>query len=83
MTLTQYNLAIQKENEKLKKENEIMKQIGTAEGFYDYYFKHITKYPSRIEAFNYVNGLYEKYFGIKRYRNYCSFKNVVNRKFAE
>lgn len=80
MTITQHHLAVQAENERLKKENELMKQIASTEGFYDFYFKSITKYSSRIDAFNYVNGLYEKYFGSKRYKNYWSFKNVLNKR---
>ncbi|MDM1057881.1 hypothetical protein [Myroides odoratimimus] len=82
MTISQHHLAIQVENEKLRKENEIMRQIASTDGFYDYYFKHITKYPSRIDAFNYVNELYENYFGSKRYKNYWSFKRTVNKKLS-
>lgn len=80
MTITQHYLAIQAENEKLKKENEIMKQIGSTEGFYDLYFKRISNYSSRIDAFNEVNDLYKKYFGNFRYANYWSFKKVINRR---
>ena len=83
MTITQQHLAAQVELERLRKENEIMKQIASTDGFYDLYFKKIQEYSSRIDAFNYVNGLYEKCFGCKRYSNYWSFKNVVNRKYAE
>ncbi|MFD0701755.1 hypothetical protein [Myroides pelagicus] len=82
MTITQQHLAAQVEIERLRKENEVMKQIASTDGFYDYYFKNITKYPSRIDAFNYVNELYEKYFGCKRYKNYWSFKRTVNRKLS-
>lgn len=80
MTITQHYLAIQAENEKLKKENEIMRQIGSVDGFYDLYFKVIPNYTSRIDAFNEVNDLHKKYFGCFRYANYWSFKRVVNRR---
>lgn len=82
MTITQHHLAVQTENEKLRKENEVMRKIASTDGFYDYYFKHIEKYSSRIDAFNHVNGLYEKYFGSKRYKNYYSFKRTINRKLS-
>lgn len=80
MTITQQQLALQVENEKLRKENEIMRQIASTDGFYEFYFQQISKYKSRIDAFNYVNELYSNYFGVKRYSNYCSFKNIINRK---
>ncbi|KZE82883.1 hypothetical protein AV926_04865 [Myroides marinus] len=82
MTISQHHIAVQVENERLRKENELMRQIASTDGFYEYYFKQITKYPSRIDAFNHVNELYEKYFGSKRYKNYWSFKRTVNRKLS-
>ncbi|QQU04021.1 hypothetical protein [Myroides odoratus] len=80
MTITQHHLAIQAENERLKKENELMKQIASTEGFYDYYFKQISYYRNRREAFKYVNDLYKKYFGCHRYSDYDSFRITTNRR---
>lgn len=80
MTITQQHLADQAELEKLKKENETMRQIASADGFYEYFFKQIPEHANRIEAFNHVNTLYKKYFGENKYSNYLSFKRVVNRK---
>lgn len=80
MTITQHHLALQVENEKLKKENEIMRQIASTDGFYEFYFKNISKHKTRSEAFNYVNSLYFKCFGFFRYSNYCSFKRTINKK---
>ncbi len=80
MTITQHQIAVLAENERLKKEIQIMREIGSADGFYNYYFGLIPFHKSRIDAFNQANDLHQKYFGEKRYRNYYSFKNVINRK---
>lgn len=80
MTITQQHLAAQVELERLRKENEIMKQIGSADGFYDYYFKQIINFKNRREAFLHVNNLYKKYFGCLRYSDYDSFRITTNRR---
>lgn len=80
MTITQYHLAIQAENEKLRKENELMRQIASTDGFYDYYFKQIINFKTRREAFVYVNNLYKGFFGCLRYSDYDSFRITTNRK---
>lgn len=80
MTISQHHLAIQVENEKLRKENEIMRQIASTDGFYEYYFKQIVNFKSRREAFKYVNELYKKCFGSYRYSDYDSFRITSNRK---
>ncbi|MDM1408572.1 hypothetical protein [Myroides sp. DF42-4-2] len=50
MTITQHHLAVQAENERLKKENELMKQIASTEGFYDFYFKVFRKKLYRLNT---------------------------------
>lgn len=80
MTITQHHLAVQAENERLKKENELMKKIASTEGFYDFYFKQINCFKNRREAFKYVNDLYKKHFGCYRYADYDSFRITSNRR---
>ena len=80
MTITQQQLALQVENEKLRKENEIMRQIASTEGFYQYYFSKIGCFKNRRETFKYVNNLYNTYFGCFRYSDYDSFRITTNRR---
>lgn len=70
---------LRKENEKLKQENELMRTIATADGFYNYFFKISLNFKTREDAFDYVNELYYKLFGCYRYTNYHSFRTIKRR----
>lgn len=58
----------------LTRQNAIMRQLATPKGFYDYWFKNLPNYNTRIECFNAVNDLYFSYFGEYRYSTYNSFQ---------
>jgi hypothetical protein len=65
--------------EKLKKENEIIRKIGTVTGFYEYYFQQLKNHKTEIECFEAVNDLYFEYFGEYKYSSYDSFRKVKNK----
>lgn len=65
--------------QKLKKENEIIRKIATASGFYEYYFKQLKHYKTEIECFNAINELYHNYFGEFKYSSYDSFRKIKNK----
>ena len=62
-----------KEIKQLQQENNLMRQLGTATGFYEYYFKQLKYHRTNIECFNTVNDLYFDLYGEYRYSSYYSF----------
>ena len=76
--MDQLQLAQAAEIEKLQKQNEIMKQLATREGFYNYYFKACEEAVSNQAAFNDTNQLYFKLFGEYRYSDMNSFHRSKN-----
>jgi hypothetical protein len=77
MTAQEQHLAVL--IEKLKKENEIIRKIGTVTGFYEYYFQQLKNHKTEIECFEAVNDLYFEYFGEYKYSSYDSFRKVKNK----
>lgn len=75
---TQQEIAIQAQMEKLRKENELMRKIGTAPGFFQYYFSILPQHRTRIEAFNFANEQYFELYGEYRYSTHGSFLNQLN-----
>jgi hypothetical protein len=69
--------SLEQEIVRLQEENKIMKMICTTKGFFQYYFEMLKNFASVEDCFNYVNSLYEKYFGPKKYNSYNHFKTVV------
>ena len=59
---------------------DLMTQINTASGFYEYYVKIMTKFNTRKDAFEMVNTIYCLLFKYERYASYESFKNVTYKK---
>lgn len=78
MTVAEQN-ALRIENEKLQEKLKLMQQIGTREGFFQYYFKEIKNYSSREKAFNFVNGLYFDLYKEYRYSDYNCFRNTISK----
>ncbi len=76
--MDQLKLAQAAEIEKLQKQNEIMKQLATREGFYNYYFKTCKDAISNLDAFNKANDLYFELFKEYRYTDFNSFKRSKN-----
>lgn len=65
--------------QKLKNENETIRQIATSSGFYEYYFKKLKEHLTEIDCFNEVNDLYFEYFGEYKYASYNSFRKLKNK----
>ena len=63
------------EVEKLKKENELMRLLGSKEGFFKYYFNLLPKHTTRNECFNMVNESFYNLFGFYKYTSFYSFSN--------
>lgn len=60
--------------ESLEKQIRLMRQIRSAEGFYNYWFNQLPKYKSNTECFNAVNDLHFHFFGEYKYSCYKSFQ---------
>lgn len=76
--MTQLQLAQHAEIEKLVKQNQVMKELATRIGFYNYYFKTCKTAAPNLEAFNLTNDLYFELFKEYRYTDYNSFRRSVN-----
>lgn len=73
--MTPTETKLREEIQKLKSERTIILKIGTTEGFYKYYFEKLNEFKTNVYCFNYVNDLYQKYFGEPKYSSYNSFRN--------
>lgn len=71
--------ALRLEVEKLRSENEMMKQISTLSGFFELYFKNCKSEKFRIDAFEKTNEIYRQLFGKERFPSHESFKMAINR----
>lgn len=67
------------EIDKLRKENELMRQLAKPNGFYEYYFKMLKEFKTNTDCFHYVNELYQKFFDEQRYSSYNSFRTITNK----
>lgn len=63
---------------RLKKELKITRQLGTRQGFFQYYFEELPKHRTNVECFNAVNDKYFDLFGEWRYTDYNSFRKQAN-----
>jgi hypothetical protein len=62
----------------LRKENQLLRQLATREGFFQYYFEQLPKHRTNVECFNAVNDTYCDLFGEWRYTDYNSFRKQAN-----
>lgn len=69
--------------QELQQQNELMRSLGTREGFFKIYFKELGKqknghpmHRTNCECFNYVNRLHFDLFGEERFSGYHSFINA-------
>ena len=53
----------------------LAQQLGTQQGFFEYWFKILPLCKNYKEAFDLVNFLHLKIFGVEKYTSYASFKN--------
>jgi hypothetical protein len=75
--MTQLELAQKHEIEKLQEKLELMKKLGTSNGFYKYYFAQLKHHNFNYECFAKVNDLYFTLFGVERYTSWDSFRNSL------
>jgi hypothetical protein len=75
--------AMRIELSRLQKENELMRQLVSTEGFFDYFFKKIPEYSSRELCFEAINELYFELFGRYKYANYTVFRQTIARNYKK
>lgn len=63
---------------RLKKEIRLLRQLGTRQGFFQYYFEELPEHSTNVECFNAVNDKYFELFGEWRYTDYNSFRKQAN-----
>jgi hypothetical protein len=68
--------SLEQEITRLQEESKIINMIFTAKGFFQYYFEMLKNFASVEDCFNYVNSLFEKYFGQKKYNSFQQFKTT-------
>jgi hypothetical protein len=56
---------------------DIVKQIGTRSGFFEYYFSILPRCKNNTKAFHVVNEIYCLVFKQYKYSNYNSFKKQL------
>lgn len=78
--MTQMELALKAENQKLQAKLEIMQKISTREKFYVYFFKICSQHNTRQEAFEYLNKIHADYFGEQKFASYRAFRKYCERK---
>jgi hypothetical protein len=78
MTQNEEN-ALRLEIEKLRRENDLMKQLGTRKGFFDHYFKLLPIAKTNEDAFHQVNNTYFDLFGKFMFTNNEAFRKSLKR----
>lgn len=74
--ITQQQLAeMQRQIAESRRQYDLARQIGTRDGFFQYYFKILPDARTQVEAFNEVNEEYLDIFGEYKYETYQSFRN--------
>lgn len=56
----------------------LMEKLSTATGFYEMYFKFLSNYKNKTDAFDYVNQMYCELFGVLRFESFHRFLHVLN-----
>lgn len=55
----------------------LAQKLGTAKGFYLYYFEQLKHFKTQTECFNAVNLLHFKIFNEYKYTEYNSFRHAL------
>lgn len=71
---------IQDQISELTRQNKLMRQLATAEGFYKYYFSQLPNHPTALSCFNAINDMYFDFFGEYKYSCYNSFQAASKRR---
>lgn len=78
--MTQLEISLQAQNEKLQQKIQLMQSISTRDKFHAYFFKICNNYTTRKDAFEYLNTLYAEYFGSELFATYAAFRMYYSRK---
>lgn len=62
----------------LQQENQLMRQLATTQGFYQYYFSQLPKHRTNCECFNHCNDLHFDLFGEYKFSSWYSFRSNKN-----
>ncbi len=57
--------------------------IQTSLGFEQKYFENLKLCDSNVEAYELTEQLYEYYYGRRKYSNFASFREVINRRMRK
>lgn len=68
--------SLDQEIKRLQSENVIMCKIATRKGFFEYYFEQLKNHKTTTECFDYVNNLYQNYFGEYKFNSFQQFKTA-------
>lgn len=60
--------------QELQEQNQLMRQLATPAGFFEYFFKQLPHHNTQVECFNAINETYFDLFGEYRYSSYYSFR---------
>ncbi len=72
--------ALRIENDRLKKDNDLMRELSSTEGFYRYFFKNLKNFKTNGKCFEHANDEYMRLFGNFRYESYGSFRVIMHKK---
>lgn len=78
--MTQLEIALKADNEKLLHKIHLMQSISTRDKFHAYFFKICNNYTTRKDAFEHLNTLYAEYFGNEMFASYVAFRMYYSRK---
>lgn len=74
---TQRKLALEEEIRQLEAKLLRMKELSSFKGFYNRFFCHLKESKTNEEAFEKTNNEYQELFGVSRYSDYQSYKQMV------
>lgn len=81
--LTPQEKAAIAEAEKYRKQVELMRQLYTFLGFYNYWYERLPLFTTRKECFEDANTLHYELFGAYRYSDYDSFMTQRKRQLKK
>lgn len=55
----------------------LMKKLTTTVGFYEVYYKFLSNYDNKNEAFDYINQMYFSFFGVYRFETFFDFLSKI------
>lgn len=76
-------IALRKEIEKLRADNELMKKLSSTSGFFDFYFEKLKVSKTNVEAFELANNKYYELFGAFKYVSETAFRHSLRRFFIK